>query len=102
MGVLNGALYCVGGPENKTVEKYSEDTNTWSQVAEMFRSHYFPGVIPHKGRLYVLGGGDGRSSTPQSSVEIYDPLENTWTLMTDMSEGRIGPAMALFMEPWTN
>merc|ERR1712115_147963 len=39
VGVVDGVLYCVGGGTNNgctnKVEKYSEDTNTWSLVAEM-------------------------------------------------------------------
>ena len=37
--VLDGVLYCVGGWSNtgalKSVERYNEDTNTWSLVAEI-------------------------------------------------------------------
>merc|ERR1712080_701155 len=104
VGVLDGVLYCVGGSNSfgtwtNTVEKYNEDTNTWSQVAEMNHSRRYPGVLTHAGRLYVIGGYDGRSSL--SSVEMYDPVTNTWTLVTDMSVGRIGPAVALIHRPWT-
>ena len=37
--VLDGVLYCVGGWSNtgavKTVERYNEDTNIWTLVADM-------------------------------------------------------------------
>jgi len=101
--VLDGVLYCVGGSSSNgctnTVEKYSEDTNTWSQVAEMNHSRYYPGVLTHAGRLYVIGGYDRGSSL--SSVEMYDPVTNTWTLVADMSVGREGPAVALIHRPRT-
>ena len=40
VGVVSGVLYCVGGSTSdgsstNTVEKYNEDTNTWSLVAKM-------------------------------------------------------------------
>merc|ERR1719334_2014144 len=96
VGVLNGVLYCVGGqtanPDRKnfctkTVEKYCEDTNTWSQVAEMNHFRIWPGVLTHEGRLYVVGGYSGDILF---SMEMYDPITNTWTLVGDMTVGRRG------------
>jgi len=99
LGVLDGVLYCVGGSGmGNTVERFNEDTNTWSQVAEMNHRRLYPGVLTHAGRLYVVGGFD-RSYTPLSSVEMYDPSTNTWTLVADMSVGRAGPAVALIQRP---
>ena len=83
-----------------TVEAYSEDTNTWSLVAEMNHSRYYPGVLSHEGRLYAVGGHDGHSFL--SSVEMYDPQTNTWTLVADMSVGRLGSAVAVIHRPNTN
>ena len=81
VGVLDGVLYCVGGENStgctNTVEKYSEDT--WSQVADMNHSCQYPGVLTHTGHLYVLGGYDGDSFL--SSVEMYNPVTDTWTLV---------------------
>merc|ERR1712226_1635700 len=98
VAVMDGVLYCVGGRTNldcytNTVEKYNEDTKTWSLVAEMIHSRQHPGVLTHEGRLYVLGGRSYRHFF--SSVEMYDPVTNTWTLATDMSTGREGPVVAL-------
>ena len=101
LGVLNRVLYCVGGYSNtgqvKTVERYNEDTNTWSLVAEMNHSRDYPGVLSHQGRLYVVGGHDGH--TELTSVEMYDPKANTWTLVSSMSVGRQGLAVALIYRP---
>ena len=105
--VLHGVLYCVGGRSTngavKTVEKYDEDTNTWSLVAEMNHSPSYPVVICHKGRIYVVGGrgGRGRFLSPFSSMEIYDPSTNTWTLVADMFVRRSGPVVALIHKPRT-
>merc|ERR1712080_107688 len=103
-GVLDGVLYCVGGYSNNdftnTVEKYSEDTNTWSQGAEMNHSRAYPGVLTHAGRLYVFGGVAIYGSY-LSSVEMYVPVTNTWTLVADMSVERLGPAVALIHRPRT-
>jgi len=114
VGVLDGVLYCVGGHGDdedgetlkgcgKTVEKYNVDTNTWSQVAEMNHSRFWPGVIAHAGRLYAIGGSGETmfDNDPLSSVEMYDPVTNTWTLVADMSVGREGPAVALIHRPRT-
>jgi len=38
------------------------------------------GVVALDGLLYVIGGNDG--STDLDSVEIYNPITNTWTMIT--------------------
>ncbi|KAK2726323.1 hypothetical protein QYM36_000684, partial [Artemia franciscana] len=44
-------------------------------------------VIAHDGLLYVVGRYDGSSNL--SSVEVYDPALDTWTLLTaHMANGR--------------
>ena len=103
VGVIYGVLYCLGGVSDtgpiNIVEKYDEDTNTWSLVAEMNHRRAYHGVISYKGRLYVVGGYDGNSFF--SSVEMYNPQTNSWTLVADMSVGREGSAVALIHRPRT-
>ena len=68
-------------------------------MAQMNHIRAWPGVVTHAGRLYVVGGNDGDSSL--SSMEMYDPVTNTWTLVADMPVARIAPAVALINKPRT-
>ena len=40
------------------------------------------GVVTHDGLMYVVGGDDGTSNL--SSVEMYNPKTDTWTLLKVM------------------
>ena len=89
---MSGVLYCVGGetsihPRTNKEEKYCEEANTWSQVAEINHSSSNYGVITHEGRLYAVGN--------HSSIEMYDPITNTWTLLAEKAENKFGSAVAL-------
>lgn len=46
------------------------------------------------GYLYALGGHDAPAkngvTTMFSCMERYDPIENTWTLIANLSRGRDG------------
>ena len=55
--------------------------------------------LAFQGRLYAVGGHDGHSSL--STVEMYDPSTNIWTLVADMSVARWGSAVALIQRPRT-
>ena len=95
VGVLDGILYCVGGQTSNgstnTVDKYCEETNTWSQVVEINHTSFKHEVITHGGRLYAVG--------VNSSMEMYDPVTNTWTLVADRTEYKLGSALALINKP---
>jgi kelch-like protein 2/3 len=48
---------------------------------------FVSGVVSHAGLLYVVGGDDGSSNL--GSVEVYDPKNDTWTLLANtMMMGR--------------
>jgi len=74
-----------GNPQNvvvKTVKLYQRVTNNWTQIAPLNIGRWYPGIVrlPDE-KLMVLGGelndpGFGRTDT----CEIYDPVNNTWTL----------------------
>ena len=44
------------------------------------------GVVAYGVRLYAIGGYDGKKK--KKSVEVYDPNENRWRLVTDMPHSR--------------
>lgn len=57
------------------------------QCADMIVARRNAGVVSLNGFLYVVGGDDGQSNL--SSVEVYDPRMNSWSLLpSTMSIGR--------------
>lgn len=57
------------------------------------------GVITHDGLLYVVGGDDG--TTNLSSVEIYNPTNNTWSMLSAcMGIGRSYAGIAVINRPF--
>ena len=48
--------------------------------------------MAHNGRIFIAGGSDDN----RTSMEMYDPTTNTWTLVKPMSTARDYLAMAHF------
>ena len=61
-----------------SVERYDPAKNAWEAVAPMSPAREGPAAAVFDGKLYVMGGHDGR--TRLSSVEQYDPARNEWVL----------------------
>ena len=88
---LNGKVYVAGGGHRdgsgqilKSVECYDHDTETWSEVANMNFARTSFSLLSLRGRLYAMGG-DG-----VGSVEVYDPDNNSWTVLEGRMEGMNG------------
>lgn len=95
--VLDGKLYAIGGREPghspseiTAIDVYDPETNTWivNAIPEMptRRTHIGPLTPVINGRIYVIGGWDGYSAL--STVEVYDPVTNTWSTETHMPTAR--------------
>lgn len=55
-------------------------------------------MVAHEGKLYVIGGDDGSSNL--ASMEVYDPVLDTWTLMTStMMTGRSYAGVTVIDKP---
>lgn len=113
VSVFDSKIYVIGGHDGPTVHKsaevYNPSSNKWELIAEM-NSHRrnsgkhetcsepcptadsrFPLVslafVISNGLFYVIGGDDGHVNL--SSVEIYNPQRNMWTLLPSfLSESR--------------
>ncbi|KAI9563037.1 hypothetical protein GHT06_010494 [Daphnia sinensis] len=96
VAALNGKLYAVGGRDGssclRTVECYDPHTNRWTLVAPMSKRRGGVGVAVAHGFLYAFGGHDAPASNPSAArfdcVERYDPLSDSWTIVTSMKNGR--------------
>lgn len=73
----NGALY-----------KYTISTDTWTTLASNTNSKYGSAyAVDADGKLYVLGGQDS-NNVRVNEAYVYDPIENEWSTISNMSRNR--------------
>lgn len=74
---INGIIYTMGN----TVDAYDPSTDTWSTKVSLTTSRCNAGVAAVNGKIYAIGGYhlDGFNSEELSSIEEYDPSNNTIT-----------------------
>ncbi|MCP3098820.1 DUF1929 domain-containing protein [Myxococcus sp. K15C18031901] len=94
---LDGKLLLIGGGEPPTPTVEVIDLNapnpTFSYVASMnIRRRQHNAVILPDGTVLVLGGSSGPSfnddTAPVYQAELYNPVTNTWTLMSGNTQYR--------------
>ncbi len=85
IGTTGGQLYIIGGYTQSgftvwqpvaTVYAYDPATDTWVERAPMPTPRGALSVTEHDGKLYAIGGYDGKANI--ATVEVYDPNSNTW------------------------
>ena len=88
--VVDGVLYAIGGGGNTvsltTVEAYHTRTNRWEKKAKMKTPRAFTAAAVVDGKIYVIGGAT-RQGAHVPTVEMYDPVTNTWTPKASLSLG---------------
>jgi len=103
-GVIDGKLYVAGGTDGSDsagyLDVYDSSTNTWTSKAPLPYGvgSAAGGVL--NGKLYVIGGGGLESNGNGSgvylnTVEVYDPVTNTWTTDTPAPTARSGAGGAV-------
>jgi len=96
--VVNGKIYAIGGgagawkPGLSVVEEYDPMTDTWTTKAPMPTARGWglaTSVVD--GKIYAIGGTGSSSLWAgfRRTVEVYDPLTDTWTRKADMPTARI-------------
>jgi kelch-like protein 10 len=98
VAVLGDVLYVMGGWDGnsrlKTAERYDPKTDRWSPIADMNVERSTANATELNGKVYVVGGWGNDVSrwydngSPLRSAEVYDPLTNQWSLISDMRIGR--------------
>ena len=86
---LNGNIYAIGGSgidifdhkTGKSVEKFEPSENKWSFVSEMNFVRIGPAACVIGGRIFVVGGE--RPKGDFSTLECYDPTDDTWSVIND-------------------
>jgi len=92
-GVVDGKIYVFGGgtgggssyPTVSTVEAYDPATDTWTRQADMPTARELLTTSVVGGKVYAIGGQrqDSVSQGVYSTVEMYDPITDTWTKKAD-------------------
>ncbi|HKT33255.1 MAG TPA: kelch repeat-containing protein [Nitrospira sp.] len=86
IGAVGGRLYVIGGYKQSalsvwgpvaTVYAYDPAADAWTERAAMPTARGALSVTVHEGKLYAIGGYEGRANS--AAVEVYDPVRNTWT-----------------------
>jgi N-acetylneuraminic acid mutarotase len=86
IGVAGGRLYVIGGYKQSglsvwgpvaSVYMYDPAADAWSERAPMPTARGALAVALHEGKLYAIGGYEGRANS--AAVEAYDPVQNSWT-----------------------
>jgi len=100
----DGKIYAIGGSTSSTldlvgytnvVEVYNPATNSWASAAPLTTSRVGLAAAVSGGQIYAFGGyGKHPSYTAryQLSVEVYNPVTNTWGSSPSMKTGRYGLA----------
>jgi N-acetylneuraminic acid mutarotase len=94
--VISNKIYFIGGGTTGIANSYSDiceydpALNTWTIKASMnFRRDSFQTAVIN-GKIYAIGGicyNNGNGNT-LGSLEVYDPLLNTWQLKSSMNIAR--------------
>ena len=101
VAVLNDCIYAVGGRNREegslntaeVLDMTEGGTQEWRNISSMNTRRWGVGVAAMNGRLYAVGGWDGRQRL--SSVESYDPERNVWSNIADLSVPRGGAGVAV-------
>jgi N-acetylneuraminic acid mutarotase len=93
----NGKVLIAGGGDlsdfTNSAQLYDPFSNSWSLVASMHtqRSGHTATLLGN-GKVLIVGGVSPNRGAPQntfnSSAELYDPANNTWSFTGAMSSGR--------------
>ena len=99
--IVGGKVFVIGGEVDKfgdtavaTVEMYDPETDTWEQRADMPTARAGVSTLVVDGKIYAIGGGErkkiqvGRawrnSGKLLPTIEMYDPVTDTWIQKADM------------------
>ena len=102
-----GRVYAIGGAtggsnsETTTVERFDpSDPDAGWQYAPSLNEDRQVGayVSSEEGQIFVLGGWAGGSGPFRSSVEVYDPVADKWSIHSDL--GRPVNNFTAAIDPW--
>jgi N-acetylneuraminic acid mutarotase len=84
---IDGRIFVAGGRSRSAVlarlDIYDPKTDTWTSGSPMSTPRYNHAAAAVGGKLYILGGAffnPAGNAQELSSVEVYDPVADAWTL----------------------
>ena len=91
----NGHIYAVGGFDGncglntaEALDMSVSGTHEWRTIACMSTRRSSVGVGVLCGLIYAVGGYDGNSRQCLASVEVYNPEQDIWSHVAEMSARR--------------
>lgn len=92
-------LYALGGfsgmgSNENTVERYDLQSNRWETVTPMQTKRFGAGAAAYRGKLYVVGGFDGKSRL--RTVERWNGQLDRWEAVASMQQHRYGVGVAVY------
>jgi N-acetylneuraminic acid mutarotase len=106
--VISGQVYVaggiVGGGVTDQLARYDPATNTWTPLAGMPQAVNHAAAATDGQRLFVFGGRTTTGLTNVDTVQVYDPVSNTWqsshtpgSTLTPLPEPRSGMGKAAYV-----
>ena len=100
--LTDGRVLVAGGSSLSSAELYDPVAGEWSGAASMSTGRVSPKAMRlQSGKVLVVGGTDqtGNAARGNTSVEIYDPIEDTWSTTGSIAQpGRWGRWIVLLRD----
>jgi N-acetylneuraminic acid mutarotase len=100
---IGQTLYAVGGKNasghQRALYGYDATSDSWSTLAPLptaYPAVENPAVVAHDGKLYVFGGSTAPFSGAVAKAAVYDPAQDSWTMLADMPTARGGATAQWF------
>jgi M6 family metalloprotease-like protein len=85
----DGRIMVIGGEGTATCEIYRPDLDLWRPAPSLSDVRAVPSAVVLPTGHVVAAGGAGRTWGVGSKVEIFDPVEEQWTLIRPMAVRRL-------------
>ena len=81
--------------QQRTLTSFDPVTEAWTNRSAMNASRFDFPLVSFEDRLYAIGGASYNGTTFPNrtvvpSIEVYDPTNDTWTFLRNMSSPRMG------------
>lgn len=82
---MAGKLYVIAGRKNggalSSGEVYDIANDSWTNLTTTFEKRYFGFAFADSNYIYLMGGETGTNSFKYKTIELFDPANNTITIM---------------------